>query len=209
MNTKSIDKMKGLLKNARDTSVWWKENKKSAEKYASVGKVLTLTVAYLSVFIALGGFLWVVSSASVLIGFFKSVTFLAGWFGLVYMSKGLLKKINNQVAKKFKEGHKLCGFDYMDEIQWDKNEDVIDEVLRTARSIPLSDVHNLCPHLEKLRNASLPLSWWRQMKWALDKIEIPKDSVFVDKSNELLEQVYAAMSEKNIDTNAQPRVLKL
>lgn len=208
MNTKSIDKMKGLLKNARDTSLWWKDNKKRAEKYASVGKVFTLTVAYLSVGVALGGSLWVISSASVLIGLLKSLTFLAGWFGVVYMSKGLLKKVNNQVAKKFKEGHKLCGFDYMDEIQWNKNEDIIEDVLRTARSIPLSDVHNLCPHLEKLHNASLPLSWWRQMKSALDNIEISKDAV-VDKSHELLEQVYVAMSEKNIDTDAHPRVLKL
>jgi len=32
MNEKSIDKMKELLKNARDTSLWWKDNKKRAKK---------------------------------------------------------------------------------------------------------------------------------------------------------------------------------
>lgn len=210
MNEKSIDKIKGLLKNARDTSVWWGKNKKDAQKYASVGKVFTWTVAFLSVCMALGGFFWIMSSASVLIGLLKGVTFFAGAGGLIYMCNGLLSNVNGHLAKKFEDGHKLCGFDYRDEIQLDANENVVENVLRTARSTPLAEVQNLCPHLEKLRNASLPLSWWRQMKRALHDLEIPNNTVWEDNSHDILEQVYVEMSEmSDSNTNVGTRVLKL
>ena len=195
MNEKSIDKMKELLKNARDTSLWWKDNKKSAENYAFVGVSLLYTMLVLTAFSALFGVFWVTSSPMGLIFGLKGLALLSGFGGWIYLLKRLSKKVDRHVAKKFKDGYKLCNFYYMNEIEMDKDKDIVEDVLKAARSNPLSDVQNLCPHLEKMRNVSLPLSWWHQMKSELDSLEIPEDAVLEDKSHDVLEQVYAEMSE--------------
>lgn len=211
MNGKSIDEMKELLKNARDTSLWWKDNKKSAENYAFVGISLLYTILVLTAFSTLFGVFWLTASPMGLMFGLKGLALLAGVGGWIYMWKRLFKKLDRHVAKKFKDGYKLCNFYYMNEIEMDKDKDIVEDILKAARSNPLSDVQNLRPHLEKMRNVSLPLSWWHQMKSALDSLEIPEDAVLEDKSHDMLEQVYVEMSKtpQDIDTNAGPRVLKL
>lgn len=209
MNDKSIENIKGLLKNARDTSVWWKENKQAAEKYAFVGLSLIYTMLISTLLLVLLALIWLTSPASGLIVGLKGVALFAGFGGWRYMWKKLLKKADQHAAKKFEDGYKLCNFYYMNENELEEDKHIVEDVLKTAHSIPLADIQNVYPHLEKLRNVSLPLSWWKQMKSALGSIKIPKDAVWEDKSHEVLEQVYVEMSEKNIDTNAQPRVLKL
>ena len=211
---KNIEKMKELLKNARDTSLWWGQNKKSAKRYTSLGGVLLIT----------GGFVCAVAVAvlfsiwsrfvppSELVRFLACATGVVGLLVGAFVYRKVFEKWEGYVSKRFEEGHRLCGFNFMRELNSHPhhrtNETIVQMVLRMSHSMPLPEIQNLCPHLEKLRSADLPLSWWFEMKRALEGVKIQKDTVCND-PHDVLEQVYIEMAEPPPPPTSDPRVLKL
>jgi len=184
MNEKSIDKIKELLKNAPDTALWWRKNRKFAQMCAFLRNVLLFVLNCITAVVLVTGLVWIsISSESVLVDGTKialcCVVYAICWF--VY--RFVYNQIDRHVFKRFEEGRALCNFNYRYEcvvfLYENKDEHVVDNVLRALASIKTEEVQYLRPHIETLRTARLPQSWWYQMQTVLKDIKAPTEKGFI------------------------------
>lgn len=179
MNEQSIDKIKELLKNAPATALWWKKNKKFAQRYAFLMNIVQCFLAGIGFTAFIGGLIWIsISSESVLVDGAKILLFCIACTIAWFVHQMVSHKINRPMLKRFKQGFALCGFDYRREcvvfVYDEKDNRLVDDVLRAFASIQTKQIKFLLPYVEKLRTAPLPQSWWHQMHKALKGIKTPQ-----------------------------------